>query len=39
MGKLLFKASEGGRLDVLGEWEDFAQGELQQGSETTVLIG
>ena len=34
MGKPLFKASEGGQIDFLGEWEDITEGELQQGSGT-----
>jgi hypothetical protein len=34
MGKPLFKASEGGRIDILREWEDNTQSELEQGSET-----
>jgi hypothetical protein len=39
MGKPLFKASDGGRLDVLRESEDSTWGELRQVSETKVLIG
>jgi hypothetical protein len=38
MGKPLFKASDGGRIDTLGEWEDVTQSELEQGSETYVLL-
>ena len=38
-GKPLFKASDGGRLDVLRESEDSTWGELRQVSETKVLIG
>jgi hypothetical protein len=33
-GKPLFKASEGGRIDILREWEDITQSELQQGPGT-----
>ena len=33
-GKPLFKASDGGRIDILREWEDITQRELQQGSGT-----
>jgi hypothetical protein len=32
MGKPLFKASEGDRFDILGEWDEGIQGELQQVS-------
>ena len=38
MGKPLFKASEGGRMDILREWEDITQSELQQGSGTQMLL-
>jgi hypothetical protein len=34
MGKPLFKASEGGQIDILREWEDIAESELNQGSGT-----
>ena len=34
MGKPLFKASEGGQIDILREWEDITQSELHQGSGT-----
>ena len=34
MGKPLFKASEGGRIDILREWEDITEGEPQQESGT-----
>jgi hypothetical protein len=34
IGKPLFKASEGGRIDILREWEDITQSELHQGSGT-----
>jgi hypothetical protein len=34
MGKPLFKASEGGPFDILGEQEDVIESELQQGPET-----
>jgi len=34
MGKPLFKASEGGRIDILGEGDDITQSELQQGAGT-----
>ena len=34
MGKPLFKASDGGQIDILREGEDVTQGELQQGSRT-----
>jgi hypothetical protein len=33
-GKPLFKASEGGRIDILREWEDITESELLQGSGT-----
>ena len=32
MGKPLFKASEGDCFDILGEWEEVTQGNLQQVS-------
>jgi len=38
MGKPLFKASEGNWFDILREWEDATDIELQQGSGTQVLI-
>ena len=38
MGKPLFKASEGGRIDILREWEDITESELQQGSGTKMLL-
>jgi len=31
MGKPLFKASDGGRIDILRQWEDATESELQQG--------
>jgi hypothetical protein len=34
MGKPLFKASEGGRVDILRGREDVIQSELQQGAGT-----
>ena len=34
MGKPLFKASEGGRIDILKEWAGITQSELQQGPGT-----
>ncbi len=34
MGKPLFKASDGGRFDILREGEDSTQCELRQGSGT-----
>jgi hypothetical protein len=34
MGKPLFKASEGGQMDIFREWEDITQSELQQESGT-----
>ena len=34
MGKPLFKASDGGQIDILREWEDITQSELYQGSGT-----
>ena len=37
MGKPLFKASDGGQIDILGEREDVTQGQLQQGPGTQVL--
>ena len=33
-GKPLFKASEGGQIDILREWKDITEAELQQGSGT-----
>jgi hypothetical protein len=38
MGKPLFKASDGGQIDILAEREDVIQGELQQGSATGMLL-
>ena len=38
MGKPPFKASEGGRIDILREWEEITQSELQQGSGAQVLL-
>jgi len=38
MGKPLFKASEGGDCDVLGETEDVTKSEVQLVSEKHVLI-
>jgi len=38
MGKPLSKASDGGHIDILVEWEDFTEGELQQGSGMQVLL-
>ena len=38
MGKPLFKASDGGQIDILGEREDVTQSELQQGSATGMLL-
>ena len=38
MGKPLFNAPDGGRIDILREWEDPTKSELQQGSETLMLI-
>ena len=32
MGKPLFKASDGGRFDILMEWKDVTESELQQGT-------
>ena len=34
MGKQLFKASDGGQIDILREGEDVTQSELYQGSGT-----
>jgi hypothetical protein len=34
MGKPLFNAPDGGRIDILREWEDVTNSELQQGSGT-----
>jgi hypothetical protein len=31
MGKPFFKASEGGRIDILGEGDHITESELQQG--------
>jgi hypothetical protein len=38
MDKSLFKASDGGQIDILGEREDVTQSELQQGSATGMLL-
>ena len=38
MGKPLFKASDGGQIDILGGREDVTQSELPQGSGTWELI-
>jgi hypothetical protein len=38
MGKPLFKTSEGGRINILREWEGINQSELQQGPGTQVLL-
>ena len=38
MDKPLFKASEGGRIDMLREWEGITESELQQGSGTSMLL-
>jgi hypothetical protein len=38
MGKPLFKASDGGQIDILGEREDVTQSELLQGSGRGVLL-
>jgi len=38
MGKPLFKASDGGQIDILREGEDVTKGELQQGSGRQVLF-
>ena len=38
MGKPLFKASDGGRVDILGVSEDVTESELRQVSEMRVLI-
>ena len=38
MGKPLFKASEGGRIDIFREWEEVTQSELQQWSGAQVLL-
>jgi hypothetical protein len=34
MGKPLFKASDGGQIDIVREREDVTEGEVQQGSGT-----
>jgi hypothetical protein len=34
MGKPPFKASDGGRIDILRELEEITQSEFEQGSET-----
>jgi hypothetical protein len=38
MAKSLFKTSDGGQIDILGEREDVTQSELQQGSATGMLL-
>jgi hypothetical protein len=38
MGKPSSKASNGGQIDILKEWEEVTLGELQQGSGTSVLL-
>jgi hypothetical protein len=38
MGKLLFKASDAGRFDILWGGEDSTQCELRQGSGTKVFL-
>jgi hypothetical protein len=38
MGKPLFKASDGGQIDIVGEREDVTQSELQRGSGTEMLL-
>ena len=38
MGKPPSKASDGGHIDILVEWEDLTKGELQRGSGTQVLL-
>ena len=38
MGKPPFKVSEGGRIDILREWEEITQNELQQRSGAQVLL-
>ena len=38
MGKPLFKASDDGQIDILGEREDVTQSELQQGFATGMLL-
>ena len=38
MGNPPFKASEGGRIGILREWEEITQSEFQQGSGTSVLF-
>jgi hypothetical protein len=38
MGKPLFKASDGGRIDILRQWEDVTESELQQRSGMSVLL-
>jgi len=37
-GNPLFKASEGGRFDILRVWEDVTESEVRQVSEMKVLI-
>jgi hypothetical protein len=38
MSKPLFKASDGGQIDILGEREDVTQSELQRGSGAGMLL-
>ena len=38
LGKSLFKASNGGRIDILREWGDVTESELQQGFGMYVLL-
>ena len=38
VGNPLSKASEGGRIDMLREWEGITQSELRQGSGTSELF-
>jgi hypothetical protein len=38
IGKPFFKALEDGRIDILREWEDITESELQQGSGTKMLL-
>jgi hypothetical protein len=38
MGKPLFKASDSGQIDILGEREHVTQSELRQGSATGMFL-
>jgi hypothetical protein len=38
MGKPLFKASDGGQIDIVGERDEVTQSEIQQGSGTGMLL-